>query len=97
MILIEFDENIGDEIIVKYKNINDDKWYYLIMDLLTLNNLINNYGCVSTKIYNKTNINCDNPTTGKEINVKYHKANISMFCNKTINSGKYLHHLEENY
>jgi hypothetical protein len=40
MLLIEFEEEIYETICVKYRNIDEDNWYYLYMDVITLHLLI---------------------------------------------------------
>ena len=49
MLFIEFQTNINSGInILKYRNINDDIWYYLYIDIETLSLLVTNYGIIST-------------------------------------------------
>jgi hypothetical protein len=96
MLFIEFQTNINHGMnIVKYRNINDDVWYYLHMDIETLNLLISNYGIISTYKIPTKFTNCDNPTTSKIINIKYCGADIQLCC-----GSKALFHLpliEQNY
>jgi hypothetical protein len=96
MLFIEFQTNINSVInIVKYRNINDDIWYYLYIDIETLNLLVTNYGIISTyKIPTKIT-NCDNPTTSKIINLKYCGADIQLYCGN--NTKFYLPYIEQNY
>jgi hypothetical protein len=72
MLFIEFQTNINSGInILKYRNINDDIWHYLYIDIETLNLLVTNYGIISTYKIPTKFTNCDNPTTSKIINLKY--------------------------
>ncbi len=50
MLLIEFqqDLNYGSNNILKYRNVDSDEWYYMYIDIETLNLLIENFGIVST-------------------------------------------------
>ena len=44
MLFIEFDTNIKNGLnILKYRNIDDNIWYYLYIDIQTLNLLLLNY------------------------------------------------------
>ena len=96
MLFIEFQTNINYGInILKYRNINDDIWYYLYIDIETLNLLVTNYGIMSTyKIPTKIT-NCDNPTTSKIIKLKYCGADIKLCCGN--NTTFYLPYIEQNY
>jgi hypothetical protein len=81
MLFIEFQTNINDGInILKYRTINDDSWYYLYIDIETLNLLITNYGIVSTYKIPTKFTNCDNPTKDNIIKLKYCGANIQLCC-----------------
>ena len=86
MIFIEFDCNFNNNII-KYKNIDDDNWYYLYINIETLNLLINNFGIIYT--------NCDNPSTSRTIDLKYCGADIKMICNNK--TPFYIPLIEQNY
>lgn len=104
MLLIEFDENLTDQFnILKYRNIDDDIWYYLYIDLDTLNLLLTNFGILSTKKIPTQFTNLDNPTTGDCIFVKYCGADITLLCNTHVNRNKHnirtmaLKILEQNY
>jgi hypothetical protein len=82
MLFIEFQTNINDGInILKYRTINDDSWYYLYIDIETLNLLIHNFGIISTYKFPTIYTNCDNPSTSRTINLKYCGADIKMCCN----------------
>lgn len=96
MLFIEFQTNIHSGVnILKYRNINDDVWYYLYIDIETLNLLVTNYGIISTyKIPTKFK-NCDNPTTSNIIKLKYCGADIQLFCGN--NTKFYLPYIEQNY
>ena len=74
-----------------YRNINDDIWYYLYIDIETLNLLVTHYGIIST--YKITN--CDNPTTSNIIKLKYCDTDIQLYCRN--NTTFYLSYIEQNY
>lgn len=96
MLLIEFEENLIYGLnILKYRNVDDDNWYYLYIDIETLNLLITNFGIISTKRKPTRNICLDNPSTSKNINVKFCGASINLKC--CNNSYIYLPLLEQNY
>ena len=96
MLFIEFQTNINSGInILKYRHINNDNWYYLYIDVETLNLLVTKYGIMSTyKIPTKIT-NCDNPTTSKIIKLKYCGADIQLCCGNTTTF--YLPYIEQNY
>ncbi len=96
MLFIEFQINLNSGLnIVKYRNIDDEIWNYLYIDIETLNLLLTNYGIIST-CKNPTQItNCDNPTTSKIIELKYCGADIQLHCGN--NTSFYLPHIEQNY
>lgn len=96
MLFIEFQTNLNSGVnIVKYRNINDDVWYYLYMDIETLHLLITNYGIISTYKIPTQPLNCDNPTTSKTVQLTYCGAGIQLYCgNKT---SFYLPWIEQNY
>jgi hypothetical protein len=97
MILIEFEQNLFDKNnLIKYKNTGSDEWYYMFIDFDILNLLISNFGLVSTlKIPTRQN-NCDNPSTGKVINIKYYGSDVKLLCNSQ-DYRKYITCLEENF
>ena len=99
MIFIEFQPNLKDGMnIIKYKNVNDYEWYYLEIDLETLNLLITNFGVISTYKIPTIKTNCDNMSTSKEIKLKYCGANIIINCNpKLCVNNFYLPDIEQNY
>lgn len=96
MLFIEFQSNLKHELnILKYRNVDDDIWYYLYIDIETLNLLVRNFGIIST-VKNPTGYTCcDNPSTSKYINLKYCDANIELYCgnNASFNLSK----IEQNY
>ena len=96
MLFIEFQTNIkSGNNILKYRNVDDDIWYYLYIDIETLNLLVTNYGIISTyKIPTKIT-NCDNPTTSKIIDLKYCGADIQLRCGD--NTTFRLPCIEQNY
>jgi hypothetical protein len=81
MLFIEFQTDINSGMnIVKYREMNNDTWYYLYIDIETLNLLVTNYGVMSTyKIQNEIT-DCNNPTTSKIIKLKYCGADIQLYC-----------------
>ena len=96
MIFIEFQINLTDKLnILKYKNINDDNWYYLYIDIETLNLLILNYGIISTQKIPTKYTNSDNLTTSKYIKLKYCNADINLYCGNNFKF--YLPLIEQNY
>ena len=96
MLFIEFETNLNYcSNILKYRNVDDDKWYYLYIDIETLNLLVTNYGIISTYKTPTKYTNCDNETTSKIINLKYCDANIQLCCGN--NTAFYLPHIEQNY
>ena len=104
MLLLEFSNNIkNDNIIIRYKNINDYIWEYLTIDFITLNLLIQNYSILSTNKYdnNKLYSSCDNPSTGKICELNYYGANIKIGCNSIIINNnilkQFLNKFEENF
>ena len=97
MLFIEFDTNIKNGLnILKYRNIDDNIWYYLYIDIQTLNLLLLNYGIISVYKIPTKKINCDNGTLSPDINLKYCGANIQLKCG-VKNNKFYLADLEQNY
>jgi hypothetical protein len=82
MLLIEFDENINcsDLNILKYRGVENEDWYYLYVDLATLNLLISNFGMVGAKRYDRGTIQLDNGTDNEHIDVKYCGSDITLRC-----------------
>ena len=96
MLLIEFEEHIIDGLnILKYRNVEHHNWYYLYIDIETLNLLVTNFGIISTKRVPTQNNCIDNLSTSKHINIKYCGASIELYCGN--NSNIYLPILEQNY
>lgn len=96
MLLIEFEEHLIDGLnILKYRNVEDNNWYYIYIDIETLNLLVTNFGIISTKRFPTQNICLDNPSTSKHINIKYCGASIELYCGN--NTKIYLPILEQNY
>ena len=96
MLFIEFQKNLNDGLnILKYRNIHDDNWYYLYIDLETLHLLVLNYGIISTYKIPTQFTNCDNPSTSKKIHVTYCGANIQLYCGN--DSAFHLSLIEQNY
>jgi hypothetical protein len=96
MLFVEFELNIKSGLnILKYRNVNDDIWYYLYIDIETLNLLITNYGIISTYKIPTKFTNCDNPSTSKIIKLKYCGADIKLQCGNI--SPFYIPDIEQNY
>ena len=96
MLLIEFNESLSDDLnILRYRNVEENKWYYLNIDIETLHLLLLNFGIYSTKIIPNKKINIDNLTTSKNIIVKYCGAKIEIYCK--CNDKFNLAILEQNY
>jgi len=81
--------------ILKYRNVDDDNWYYLYIYIETLNLLVTNYGIISTYKLPTEYTNCDNETTSKNIKLKYCGADINLWCGN--NTAFYLPYIEQNY
>ena len=96
MLFIEFETKLNSGLnILKYRNINDDIWYYLYIDIETLNLLVTNYGIISTYKIPTKFTNSDNLSTSNNIKLKYCGTDIQLLCgNKT---SFYLPHIEQNY
>ena len=87
MIIFEFDTNLKEiNNMVKYRNIDDDIWYYLYLNIETLNLLLFNFGIFSTLKMPTKDAYCDNPYSGREINVKYCGADIKLYCGNNNNT-----------
>jgi hypothetical protein len=88
MLLIEFDTNLNyGENILKYKNINDDYWHYLYIDIKTLNLLVRIFGIRATMRIPTLPISCDNLFTCRNIDyINYYGAEIEMYCGNNGNS-----------
>jgi hypothetical protein len=96
MLFIEFQLNLNYGVnIIKYKNIDDDNWFYLYIDIETLNLLIL-IGIISTYKIPTIETCADNELTSKNIKLKYCNAEILFYCDnntKEFNLSK----LEQNY
>jgi hypothetical protein len=92
MLFIEIQQEWKHNVnIIKYRNIHEDDWYYMYIDIETLNLLIQNFGIISTVRKPTGLTNCDNLSTGNKIKIKYCGANIELFCkNKTDFKTSYL-------
>lgn len=96
MLIIEFQINLNYGVnILKYRNIEDDIWYYLYIDIETLNLLVTNYGIISTYKIPTIFTNCDNQTTSKIIKLQYCGSDIQLCCGN--NTSFYLPYIEQNY
>lgn len=83
MLLVEFDVNLNFENGVcrlNYKEVNEENWHYLYVDIETLNLLLQNYGIISTIRTLGQPISIDNYTTSSQIIVKYCGCEVNMFC-----------------
>ena len=98
MIFIEFQIQLNNDInILKYRNVDDDIWYYLYISIEILNLLVLNYGIISTYKIPTKHTNCDNLTTSKIIKLKYCGCPIKLYCNNNNNNNFYLPYIEQNY
>jgi hypothetical protein len=96
MLFIEFDYNLNYGLnILKYRNIDDDKWYYLYIDIETLHLLVKNFGIISLTRIPAQYIPVDNPLTSKKIHMKYCDVSIEMYCGDKTRF--HLPLLEQNY
>jgi len=96
MLLIEFQTNLSSGFnVLKYRNVDDDNWYYLHIDVETLHLLLQQYGVISTHKIPTKHTNCDNPTTSKTIKLKYCGAEIQMYCGN--NAAFNILSIEQNY
>jgi hypothetical protein len=98
MLFIEFpiDLDCGNNII-KYRDVSDESWYYIYMDLETLNLLIQNYGIISTYKIPTRFTNADNPTTSTIVKIKYCGAAIELYCHDNTSPHLALKYIEQNY
>jgi hypothetical protein len=74
MILVAFETIFNG--IIYYKNVDDVEWNELNIDIETLNLLISNFG-IKSSVLGKS---IEYPSTGQEITMKYHGADISLHC-----------------
>jgi hypothetical protein len=82
MIIIEFEENIknNEKILLNYRDINNDNWQYLYIDLETLNLLISYVGIISINRFTNKNITSDNGTLSEDIAINYCGSEIIVSC-----------------
>lgn len=82
MLIIEFSPNIkyGSNLL-KYRNIDDNKWYTIHIDIETLSLLLENFGIISNEYQ-------------KKVIVNYCGSKIEMYCDN--NSKFHLPILEQN-
>lgn len=98
MLFVKFEANLHSGLnLVKYRHVHDDCWYYLYLDMETIHLLVTNLGIVSTYRIPTQFTNCDNPTTGKRIQVRYCGAAIQLCCGRNDDSSFYLPWIEQNY
>ena len=98
MLLVEFEKNINENLfIIRYKNINTEEWYFLYIDIETLNLLLQNFGIISMLKIPTLLCSADNPMTGPKITIKYFKAEINMNCYYNHCKNKALRIIEQNY
>ena len=96
MLFIEFEYNLKFGLnILKYRNVEDDIWYYLNIDIETLNLLVTNFGIISSLRIPTQFICVDSPLTSKNINVMLCDASIELYCGN--NTYFYLPIMEQNY
>lgn len=97
MLIIEFDENILHGLnLLKYRNSDDNMWYYMYIDIETLNLLLLNFGIIATKRIPTQYICVDNPLTSHIVRITYCGAQIEMNCNYNNNSNSHLLALSNN-
>lgn len=86
MLFIQFATNLhSGKNLVKYRDVNDDNYYYMYLDIETLNLLINNFGIISTYKVPARVTYCDTPRTGRDISLKYCGADILIGCGNNAN------------
>lgn len=98
MLIIEFSKNLGQNIVLKYRHVNEICWCYLFVDIETLNLLVKNFGIYSTVKninYTRKFSSIDNMSTSKDIYVKYCGAEIKISCQK--NTYQNISALKQNY
>ena len=94
--MIEFDSNLKDGLnLMKFRNVEDDSWYYLYIDIETLNLLVTNFGIISTLRMPTQVIYADTPLTCKTIRMNFCGAPIELSC--CNNDYIYLPIMEQNY
>ena len=100
MLFIEFQPTLHDGLnLLKYRNIDDDIWYYMYIDIETLHLLLTNFGIISTRRIPGKFTNCDNPSTSPIVNINYCGANIQSWCGQysADKIPRCLQHIEQNY
>lgn len=99
MLFIEIPQDFNYNLnIIKYRNINEDSWYYLYIDIETLNLLLSNYGIISAIQYPTLSRCIDNPTTGQNVSLNYCGAKINISCKNNYNVNNFnLALLKQNY
>ena len=97
MLLIEFSCNLTTDglNLLKYRHVDCADWYYLYIDIETLNLLLQNFGIMSTLKIPTQPVNIDNLSTGELIRVKYCDAPILLYCGN--NAAMYLPILEQQF
>lgn len=83
MLFIEFNfeqNNFNEEITIRYRHVDSIEWFYLQIDILTLNHLLLKYGILQIWRFPYKLICADNPITGKQVKMKWNGAEISMVC-----------------
>lgn len=97
MLFIEFKPDLNNGLnIIRYRNVDDHDWYYLYIDIETLNLLIRNFGIISTYKIPTKFTNCDNLTTSKNIKgINFCGIDIELKCGN--NTPFYLPNIEQNY
>ena len=97
MLLVDIPKYIeyGDKNIVKYRDVESEEWFYIYMDIETINLLVQNYGIIATVQVPTIYRSCDNPTTGNYFKLNYCGAELELYCGN--NTKFYLPHLEQNY
>ena len=65
------------------------------MNIETINLLVTNFGIISTCKIPNQHTSCDNPSTSKQIKLKYCGADIELYCNNDTKF--YLPFIEQNF
>jgi len=100
MLFVEIPVNFNNGLnIIKYRNVKEEDWYYLYIDIETLNLLIMNFGIISVYRNPTKSICCDRPTTGNIIQMKYCGADIELNAKTKLQYARhfYLPDIEQNY
>ena len=80
MIFIEFKPELQPINTIRYRNVTDDEWHYMEIDIQTLSVLLYNYGVISTLRLPDRFTNCDNPSTSRTMNLKFGGADIQLYA-----------------